>query len=528
MVFKTSEIYIIKGLSQTVTPTVTCEADEESYPYDFSYTADWQTINEYNEYGWYVEANVRQQLPVESGTQWGLFTFTLSANNYESLIFDNIGGGTTTREITMQHVTVANLSDGTESYPIEDTQARSDIANLQTNKVPTSRKVNNKTLSSDITLTASDVGALPDNTVIPTVNNATLTIQKNGTNVQTFTANASSNVTANITVPTDTSDLTNGAGFITSSDISNMVTTDTNQTITGEKVLGGKDKTMLANANITKGTNPASTQYINFGLFGDTTSSYSDRLGCMETSLDSSGNVTTFLRAYKNEASSSTAGSITVNYPSSGSPYATAPTPATSDNSTKIATTAYVKAQGYTDNSSNETIGGTKTFTNPPVFNMRCYTAYNGASNTNQYKKIATAIKTGASTSLVVPFMFCASNPQITSGTYNGKIACRTSSTAGSANTSQTGIVLNGNPDFISNGNIVFYLMYKNNYPESNQVTFEVWVYVKNTYQGVNVMPLRIGIGNNGQDINAMTWRDNMTSTTALPDGFTAINQIIL
>lgn len=555
---------------------------------------------------------------------------------------------------------VSVLSDGTNNYAIKDTQARSDIASLQTNKVPTTRTVNGKALSSDITLTASDVGALPDNTVIPTVNNATLTIQKNGTNVQTFTANASSNVTANITVPTDTSDLTNGAGFITSSDISNMVTTDTNQTITGKKVLGGKDKTMLANANITKGTNPASTQYINFGLFGDTTSSYTDRLGCMETSLDSSGNVTTFLRAYKNEASSSTAGNITVNYPSSGSPYATAPTPtedtnnsvqidtvgarntkladyvdtstnqniggyktftnnmyvnganktviiknsnmrrntapsadvnqtyicgkdsadkntwaiyhtwstekaaltrlicykgtstdstwagigvgydssgnsytvaptpATSDNSTKIATTAYVKAQGYTDNSSNETIGGTKTFTNPPVFNMRCYTAYNGVSNTNQYKKIATAIKTGASTSLIVPFMFCASSSQITSGTYNGKIACRTSSTAGSANTSQTGIVLNGNPDFISNGNIVFYLMYKNNYPESNQVTFEVWVYVKNTYQGVNVMPLRIGTHGNGQDINAMTWGDNMTSTTALPDGFTAINQIIL
>ena len=40
----------------------------------------------------------------------------------------------------------------------------------------------------------------------PTVNNATLTIQKNGTNVATFGANASSNVTANITVPivTDT------------------------------------------------------------------------------------------------------------------------------------------------------------------------------------------------------------------------------------------------------------------------------------------------------------------------------------
>ena len=50
---------------------------------------------------------------------------------------------------------------------------------------------------------------------IPTVNNATLTIQKNGTNVQTFTANASSNKTANITVPTKVSELTNDSGFIT-------------------------------------------------------------------------------------------------------------------------------------------------------------------------------------------------------------------------------------------------------------------------------------------------------------------------
>lgn len=43
---------------------------------------------------------------------------------------------------------------------------------------------------------------------VPTVNDATLTIQKNGTDVQTFTANQSTNATANITVPTSFSDLT--------------------------------------------------------------------------------------------------------------------------------------------------------------------------------------------------------------------------------------------------------------------------------------------------------------------------------
>ena len=65
--------------------------------------------------------------------------------------------------------------------------------------------------------TSGSYNDLSNKPTIPTVNNATLTIQKNGTNVKTFTANASSNVTCNITVPTNTNQLTNGAGYITSS-----------------------------------------------------------------------------------------------------------------------------------------------------------------------------------------------------------------------------------------------------------------------------------------------------------------------
>ena len=60
-------------------------------------------------------------------------------------------------------------------------------------------------------------------TDIPTVNNGTLTIQKNGTNVATFTANQSGNATANITVPTKVSELINDSGF---------KTTDNNTTYT--------------------------------------------------------------------------------------------------------------------------------------------------------------------------------------------------------------------------------------------------------------------------------------------------------
>lgn len=65
----------------------------------------------------------------------------------------------------------------------------------------------------------SDLSGQP---TIPTVNNATLTIQKNGTNVQTFTANASSNKTANITVPTKTSELTNDSGYITNAGVTGV------------------------------------------------------------------------------------------------------------------------------------------------------------------------------------------------------------------------------------------------------------------------------------------------------------------
>lgn len=59
----------------------------------------------------------------------------------------------------------------------------------------------------------------------PTVNNATLTIQKNGTDVATFTANSSTAATANISVPTAVSELTNDSGFQTESDVNALITT---------------------------------------------------------------------------------------------------------------------------------------------------------------------------------------------------------------------------------------------------------------------------------------------------------------
>lgn len=65
--------------------------------------------------------------------------------------------------------------------------------------------VNSKT--GDVVLTANDVGALPADTVIPTVNNATLTIRRNSVNIGSFTANSANDVNIDINVPTDKSDI---------------------------------------------------------------------------------------------------------------------------------------------------------------------------------------------------------------------------------------------------------------------------------------------------------------------------------
>lgn len=88
--------------------------------------------------------------------------------------------------------------------------------------VPTSRTINGKALTSNITLTAADVGALPDNT---TIGSANLTIQRNGTGIGTFSANATSATTVNISVPTTATEV----GALPSTTTINDLTTTAQQ-----------------------------------------------------------------------------------------------------------------------------------------------------------------------------------------------------------------------------------------------------------------------------------------------------------
>lgn len=66
-------------------------------------------------------------------------------------------------------------------------------------------------------------GSYADLSNKPTIGSGVLTIQKNGTTVDTFNANATADKTISIVVPTKVSDLTNDTGFITSSSIATVM-----------------------------------------------------------------------------------------------------------------------------------------------------------------------------------------------------------------------------------------------------------------------------------------------------------------
>lgn len=188
------------------------------------------------------------------------------------------------------------------------------------------------------TNTSSDA-YIKNKPTIPTVNNGKLTIQKNGTDVQTFTANQSSNVTANITVPTQVSELTNDSGY----------TTNTG-TITKVQA-NGTDVASSGTANIPAAT----TSKYGVTKLSSATNSSSETLAATPKAvkaaydLAASKGTGTITGVSVNGTSVATSGvanitSVPASVLSGAIPSAvTATTQTSSDNSTKIATTAFVK-----------------------------------------------------------------------------------------------------------------------------------------------------------------------------------------
>ena len=121
--------------------------------------------------------------------------------------------------------------------------------------VPQTRTINGKGLNSDVVLTAADVNALPASTVIPTVNDATLTIQKNGTTVATFTANSAQNATADISVPTKVSDLTNDLNFVEEKDLADVAFSGAYADITGTPYIPTKTSDLTNDSDFVSDAN---------------------------------------------------------------------------------------------------------------------------------------------------------------------------------------------------------------------------------------------------------------------------------
>lgn len=121
--------------------------------------------------------------------------------------------------------------------------------------VPQTRTINGKGLNSDVVLTAADVNALPSSTVIPTVNDATLTIQKNGTTVTTFTANSAQNATADISVPTKVSDLANDLDFVEGSSLASVALSGAYNDLTGKPSLPTKTSDLTNDSNFVSDAN---------------------------------------------------------------------------------------------------------------------------------------------------------------------------------------------------------------------------------------------------------------------------------
>ena len=108
----------------------------------------------------------------------------------------------------------------------------------------------NITISANNTISASQ----------PTVNNGQLTIQKNGTTVNTFTANASGNVTANITVPTTVAELSDASSYVTQNSLATQLANKQNVLTAGDHI-NITDSTIKA-VDYVHSDNPVSTSQV--------------------------------------------------------------------------------------------------------------------------------------------------------------------------------------------------------------------------------------------------------------------------
>ena len=135
----------------------------------------------------------------------------------------------------------------------------------------------------------------------------------------------------------------NGSKNITVADSTKLPLTG--GTLTGNLVIKkGASYIYLQNTSMTKGSKPSSNQYSLIALTSSAGNANGNRIGLFQSSLNTAGNVTTGIYAYRNTKDATTNAAVSVTYEAGGTAYANCPTPPANDSSTKIATTAWVNS----------------------------------------------------------------------------------------------------------------------------------------------------------------------------------------
>lgn len=126
----------------------------------------------------------------------------------------------------------------------------------------------------------------------------------------------------------------------------------------------GGQTLIVSKGKVAKGTAPSNDEWHTMVMAVDNSglTNNANKYGQVETAVKTDGSVETNVQAYKNEANSTTSVKISVGYDANGNAFTSAPTPTAGDNSTKIATTAFVntKAGDYLPLSGGTMTGGIK------------------------------------------------------------------------------------------------------------------------------------------------------------------------
>ena len=175
----------------------------------------------------------------------------------------------------------------------------------------------------------------------------------NGTLTKTLKGDASGNltwdgnITANNFIGNVTGNVTGNADTATNAtnDGSGNQIDTTYLPLSGGTLTGSLDAPRInLKFDFSKGTTPSAIKYAAIYMSDKDGDTYNTNcIGMLESCVNTSNLSRTYIRALKNEAGSTVNCEISCNVDANGTIYTSAPTPAQTDDSTKIATTAYVK-----------------------------------------------------------------------------------------------------------------------------------------------------------------------------------------